>query len=116
VKPVGVSKFFCLLDVPGSFHSPRDEGHAATKVYERAARVVVFDNLDDDSLSDICGVPSPKETEEMPPSLPSFVPGLFFVLCLHFTTVGSDVCVLQMLPEGCLRRVWMSNWSNSCGA
>jgi hypothetical protein len=60
VKPVGVSKFFCLLDVPGSFHSPRDEGHAATKVYERAARVVVFDNLDDDSLSDICGSPRPK--------------------------------------------------------
>jgi hypothetical protein len=29
VKPVGVSKFFCLSDVPGSSQSQRDEGHHA---------------------------------------------------------------------------------------
>jgi hypothetical protein len=52
-----------------------DEGHTTTKVGERASRVVAFNNLCDDSSPDICGTPSPKETEEMPsPPLP-FIPG-----------------------------------------
>jgi hypothetical protein len=58
-KPVGVSKKFCLLDAPSSSHGPRDSGLATTKVGERTARVVAFDNLGDDSSPDVRETPMP---------------------------------------------------------
>jgi hypothetical protein len=58
-KPVGVSKFFCLLDAPSSSHGHRGGGAAIAKVSERAARVVAFDNLGDDSSPDVREAPLP---------------------------------------------------------
>jgi hypothetical protein len=46
-----------------------------TNIAERAARVVAFDNLADDSSPEIHGVPSPKQTEEMAPAPPLFILG-----------------------------------------
>jgi hypothetical protein len=75
VKLIGVSKKCCLSDAPGPSHGSRDEGRTMTNNTEHVARVAAFNNLGDDSSPDICGVPSPKETEEMaPPPLP-FIPG-----------------------------------------
>jgi hypothetical protein len=74
VKPVGVSKFFCFSDASGTSQGPRNEGYTMTSIGERATHVVAFNNLGDDSSSDIRGVPSPRETEEMPPPPPSFMP------------------------------------------
>jgi hypothetical protein len=58
-KPIGVSKFFCLLDAPSSSHGPHDEALAMTKVGECAARVVAFDNLGDDSSPNVHETPLP---------------------------------------------------------
>jgi hypothetical protein len=63
VKLIGVSKKLCLLDLPGSSHGPRDKDHVVTKVDERAACVMAFDNLGDDSSLDIRGSPSLRVTE-----------------------------------------------------
>jgi hypothetical protein len=63
-KPIGVSKFFCLLDIPASSHGPHHEGLTMTKVGECAAHVVAFDNLGNDSSSDVRGTLSPKRTGE----------------------------------------------------
>jgi hypothetical protein len=50
VKPIGVSKKFHLLDATGSSHGP----HATSITATHAARVSAFDNLGDDSSSDVC--------------------------------------------------------------
>jgi hypothetical protein len=63
-KPVGVSKFFCLLDVPASSRGVRDKGPAMTYGSERTACVMAFNNLGDDSFPDVRKTPSPKRTGE----------------------------------------------------
>jgi hypothetical protein len=75
VKPVGVSKFFCLLDVPTSSHGLRDEGPATVYGGEHAAHVMAFDNLGDDSLLDVRKTPSPKRTGEKHPAPPPSISG-----------------------------------------
>jgi hypothetical protein len=72
-KTDGVSKQFCLLDAPSSSHSLRDGGPAVTKVSERTAHVVAFDNLGDDSSSDVRETPLPQESKELP-SPPPLMP------------------------------------------
>jgi hypothetical protein len=51
VKSVGVSIFFCLLDVAAPSHGLRNAGLTIAHVGECVARVVAFDNLDNDSSS-----------------------------------------------------------------
>jgi hypothetical protein len=74
-KLVGISKFFCLLDVPAPSHGKHDEGHTMTHVNECTACVVAFNNLSDDSSSDVRKTPLPKRTGEKchapPPSTSS---------------------------------------------
>jgi hypothetical protein len=60
MKPVGISKFFCLLDVVAPSHGHRGVGLAMIHAGERAARMVAFDNLGDE-----------KVVEKSPASLPS---------------------------------------------
>jgi hypothetical protein len=77
VKPVGVSKKFCPLDVVASSHGLHAMGVAAT----HAARVLAFNNLGDDSSLDVRKTPSPvKMVERRVSPLPS-VSGEF----LHFS-------------------------------
>jgi hypothetical protein len=52
-KPVRVSKFFCLLDVPSSSHGRNSGGATAAKASERATHLAAFDNLGDDSSLDV---------------------------------------------------------------
>jgi hypothetical protein len=75
MKPVGVSKKFCLLDAAGSSHGPHVVGIAAIC----AARVLAFDNLIDDSLPDAHRTPSPVRTIERRGSPPLSMSGEFFV-------------------------------------
>jgi hypothetical protein len=71
VKPVGVSKFFCLLDAPSSSHGRRGRGATAAKADKQAAHVVAFDNLGDDSSPDVREAALPQENEEcLPPPSP----------------------------------------------
>jgi hypothetical protein len=75
MKPVGVSKNFCLLDAPSSSCGHHGGGAATAKADERAACVVTFDNLGDDSSPDVCKVDLPQENEErLLPPLP-LMPG-----------------------------------------
>jgi hypothetical protein len=43
MRPVGVSKIFCLLDVPASSHGVHAEGPTVAYGGEHAARVMAFD-------------------------------------------------------------------------
>jgi hypothetical protein len=83
-KLVGVSKFFCLLDVPASTHEIRDKGPAVAYGGECVAHVMAFDNLGDDSLPDICRTPTPRRTGEThpapPPSLSGWILRCIFTL------------------------------------
>jgi hypothetical protein len=83
VNPIGVSENFCFLDLLGSSHGPRDEDRIVTKVDERGAHVMAFNNLGDDSSSDIHEAPLPRVTEEVPPPSPPFMPSEF----VHYTFV-----------------------------
>jgi hypothetical protein len=66
MKPVGISKFFCLLDVVAPSHGHRGVGLAMIHAGERAARMLAFDNLGDEKVE--------KAVEKSPASLPS-MPG-----------------------------------------
>jgi hypothetical protein len=61
VKPVEVSKKFCLLDVAAS-----SQAHTAGATMNCTARVPTFDNLGDDSSLDVHEAPSPGTTMEKP--------------------------------------------------
>jgi hypothetical protein len=68
-KLVGVSKKFCLSDVPGSSQSRRDESHRVVEtIVERTPCVISFDNLDDDSSLDIREASLPKRVATVHPS------------------------------------------------
>jgi hypothetical protein len=88
VKPVGVSKKFHILDAPGLSHRPPTPGVTTT----RAAQVPAFNNIDDDSSSDVRRMPSPVRTIERRVSLPPSVFGEFLCFSLAFVTVGADSC------------------------
>jgi hypothetical protein len=63
VNPVGVSKFFFLLDV--AVPSPRLPTRNLVLTHIGwVARVPAFDNLGDDSSQDVHKTPSPKRTAE----------------------------------------------------
>jgi hypothetical protein len=102
-KPLGVSKFFCLLDVAFS-----SQAHAASAAMTRAARVPAFNNLSDDSSPDVCEAPSPGMTMEKPASPPPSASGEF--LCFSFTilTMGLDDFFLQTLLG--FRHCWIFRW------
>jgi hypothetical protein len=74
-KPVGVSNFFCLLDVVALSHGLHAVGLAMTHIGECTARVVAFDNLSDDSSPDARRVFSPKNVGEDRASTVSSVSG-----------------------------------------
>jgi hypothetical protein len=66
-KPIGVSKKFCLSDVPGSSPSRCDESHRAVQtVAEQAPRIIYFDNLGDDSSPDLCEALPSKRVADVP--------------------------------------------------
>jgi hypothetical protein len=75
VKPVGVSKKFCLLDVAAPSSGLRGAGLTMTRAGERVARVVAFDNLGDDSLPDVRKTPSPMRAGEKRATPPSSISG-----------------------------------------
>jgi hypothetical protein len=76
VKPIGVSKNYCLSNVPGSSQSRRDESHHTVEtIVERAPHVITFDNLGDDLSPDIRETLPPKRVGDVPPSPPPFLPG-----------------------------------------
>jgi hypothetical protein len=77
MRPVGVSKFFCLLDVPASSHGVHAEGPTVAYGGEHAARVMAFDNLGDDSSPDVCKTLSPARTREKCPAPPPSLSGCF---------------------------------------
>jgi hypothetical protein len=77
-KLVGVSKKFHILDVAASSHA-RTTGATTT----RTVRVPAFDNLGDDSSSDVCEARSPRKMMEKLVSPPPLVSGEF--LCFSFT-------------------------------
>jgi hypothetical protein len=83
-RPIGVSKKFHLLDVAASSH----ELHAVGTIMTRTARVLAFDNLDDDSSSDVCKTPSSGKTIEKRVSTPHSVSGEF----LHFSFMIFTAC------------------------
>jgi hypothetical protein len=93
VKPVGVYKKFCLLDVAASSHA-----RATSAAITHTTRVQAFDNLGDDTSSDVHEAPSPKTTMEKHASPPPSTSGEF----LHFSStiliVGPDDFLLQTLP------------------
>jgi hypothetical protein len=62
--------FFCLLDVSSSSHCRHAGGAAVAKADERAARVVAFDNIGDDSSLDVHEAALPQESEERLPPPP----------------------------------------------
>jgi hypothetical protein len=74
-KLVGVSKIFCLLDLLASSHGLHDEGPAMAYGGERAAHVMAFNNLGDDSSPDVRNTPSPKRTREKRPAPPPSISG-----------------------------------------
>jgi hypothetical protein len=75
-KPIRVSNFFCLSDVHDSSQSRCDEGHRTVEtVVERAPRVILFDNLEDDSSSDIHEASPPKRVADVLPPPPPFSHG-----------------------------------------
>jgi hypothetical protein len=59
-KPFGVSKKFHLIDVAAPSHRP----HAAGATTTHTARVLAFDNLDDDSSPDVHKTSSQEKTVE----------------------------------------------------
>jgi hypothetical protein len=81
VKPVGVSKKNCLLDVLTSSHGVHDKGPTAAYGGERTARLVAFYNLGDDSSPDVRKTPSPKRTGEKHPTPPPSLSG-WFLRCI----------------------------------
>jgi hypothetical protein len=84
-KTIGVSKKFCLLDVAASSHEPYAVGATTT------ARVLAFDNLDDDSLIDLCETPPQQKMIEKCACLPHFVSGEVFYFSFALFTAGPDV-------------------------
>jgi hypothetical protein len=80
-KPVEVSNFFCLLDVSASSHGVHDEGPDMAYSCERAARMMAFDNLGDDSLPDVHKIPSPKGAGEKRPAPLSSI-SAWFLCCI----------------------------------
>jgi hypothetical protein len=80
-KPVEVSNFFCLLDVPASSDGVHDEGPGMAYGCERAAHMMAFDNLGDDSLPDVHKIPSPKGAGEKRPAPPPSI-SAWFLCCI----------------------------------
>jgi hypothetical protein len=72
-KPVGVSRKFHLLDVAILSHGL----HATRVTVTHAAQVPDFDNLDDDSSSNVRKTPLPAKTVEKRASSPPSVSGKF---------------------------------------
>jgi hypothetical protein len=63
-KLVGMSKKICLLDVMASSHGVCCAGLTAARAGERAARVVAFDNLGNESSPNAHQTPSLKRAAE----------------------------------------------------
>jgi hypothetical protein len=74
-KPIGVSKIFCLLDALSSSHGHHGRGAATAKEGEQAAHVAAFNNLGDDSSSDVREAALPQENKECLPPSPPLMPG-----------------------------------------
>jgi hypothetical protein len=111
-KPVGISKKNCLLDVAVVSHGLC--GVDATMTH--TARVLTFDNPDDDSSPDVRKTPSPKKAGEKRTSPPPSMSGYFCMLaspCLAWALMTIFVGAIQPLPlenldedlEVCLERV-----------
>jgi hypothetical protein len=100
-KPVGVSKKFHLLDLAASSHKPRSVGAATTRI----ARVSAFDNLDDDSSSDVRKTPSPGKMIEKHVSPPPSVSGEFLRFSFTIFPTGPDNFFLRSNLVCALTRV-----------
>jgi hypothetical protein len=72
VKPIGVSKKFCLSYALGPSQRWCDEGHQSVgTVVERAPCIISFDKLGNDSSSDVGDASPPKRMVDAPlPPLP----------------------------------------------
>jgi hypothetical protein len=84
MKPIRVSKIFCLLDTAGSSHGP----HAAAITATHTAHVPAFNNLSDDSSPDVCWTPSHVRTIERRASPPPSVSSEFLCFSLTFCYHG----------------------------
>jgi hypothetical protein len=102
VKPIGVSKKFHLLDVATLSHGLHTACHRDSRCLSAA-----FDNLDDDSLSDVHKTPLPTKTIEKHPCPPPLVFGQF--MYFSFTLLPwALITALQMLPDFC--PLWICRW------
>jgi hypothetical protein len=91
VNLVGVSKKNCLLDVPTSSHGVLDKGPTTAYGGERAARLVAFYNLGDDSSPDVRKTPSPKRTGEKTSSSSAVTIWLVLAMYFHLVLASSNV-------------------------
>jgi hypothetical protein len=87
-RPIGVSKKFHLLDVAASSHGLHAVGITGTRV----AQVLAFDNLGDDSSSDVHKTPSPIRTVEIRASPSPLVSRMFLCFSFAFVILGPNNC------------------------
>jgi hypothetical protein len=74
--PIEVSKKFCLSDLPASSQIRRDKGHHAVQtIGEQAPCMITFNNLGDDSSSDVHEASPPLKVADALPPPPPFMPG-----------------------------------------
>jgi hypothetical protein len=93
-KPIGLSKKFLLLDIAASSHA-----HTAVAAMTHIARSPAFDNLGDDSSSDVREAPSLERAMEKPISPPPSMSGE--LLCFGFAifTMGPDNFFCRSYPS-----------------
>jgi hypothetical protein len=85
VKPLGLSKKFHPLDV-----AALSQSHTAVIVMTRTTQVPAFDNLSDDSSSDVREAPSQRATMDKHTSTPPSASGEFLYLSFIILTTGLD--------------------------
>jgi hypothetical protein len=99
VKPIGVSKKFCLLDVVASSHA-----HAVGTTVTHTAQVPAFNNLGDDLSPDVCKTPSLEWTTEKRVSPSPSVSGELLLFSFMIFTVGPDNWFCRSSPACSLAR------------
>jgi hypothetical protein len=88
----GVSKKFCLLDLPAPSHGHHNEGRSMTHMSKCSTRVVAFNNLGEDLSLEVRKTSSPTRARGKRPVPPS-TSGQFFCYGFALLPWGSnDLC------------------------